>query len=167
MSANTVVTDAGPLHYLILIDCADVLPQVFGRILVPLAVRDELLHHGAPQKVKNWIVSAPGWLEIAEVQTSESVRGLHKGEAEALQLALKENAAAILIDDMDGRAAARKLGLIPIFTIALLELAAERSFVDFPDVVKKLRQTNFFLSDAILDAALERDRQRRSRPGTE
>ena len=37
-----VVTDAGPLHYLVLIDCADILPILFEHVLVPFAVRDAM-----------------------------------------------------------------------------------------------------------------------------
>ena len=52
MSANVAVADAGPLHYLILIDCVEILARLFDRVLIPLAVRDELIHPGAPQKGK-------------------------------------------------------------------------------------------------------------------
>ncbi len=30
-----VVSDTSPLNYLILVDCIDVLPQVFGQVYVP------------------------------------------------------------------------------------------------------------------------------------
>src|SRR6266566_5304251 len=130
MSANVVVAHAGPLHYLILIDCADILGNLFNQVLVPFAVRDELLHPNAPQKVKDWIRKAPPWIEITTVAKVQPVHGLHRGEAETLQLALERKAAAVLMDDMDGRAAARQLGLVPIFTVALLEHGAEKGLVE-------------------------------------
>ncbi len=40
---RVVVADATPLHYLILIDAAFVLPRLFEKIHVPLEVRDELI----------------------------------------------------------------------------------------------------------------------------
>lgn len=163
MGANIVVSDAGPLHYLVLIDCAETLAILFDHVLVPFAVRDELLHPGAPQKVKDWILQPRGWLEITRVVQVQPVRGLHKGETEALQLALERKAAAILMDDMDARAAARRLGLSPVFTVALLELAAEKGLLDLPSAIAKLRETSFFISNAILDAALERDSERREK----
>ncbi len=49
MSAKLVVADAGPLHYLILIDCADILPRLFNRVLIPPAVREELTHARAQE----------------------------------------------------------------------------------------------------------------------
>lgn len=161
MCANIVVVDAGPLHYLVLVDCAEVLPCLFQRVLVPFAVRDELIHASAPSKVKEWILNAPSWLETARVTSSQFVRGLHPGETEVLQLALEKKAETVLMDDMDGRVAARRLGLVPIFTLALLELSAEKDLIDLPDAVAKLRQTSFFISNELLEAALDRDRERR------
>ena len=159
--STIVVADAGPLHYLVLIDCAEILANLFDHVLVPFAVRDELIHPGAPRKVKDWILQPRPWLEIIPVTNPQPVRSLHKGETEALQLALERKANALLMDDMDGRAAARRLGLSPIFTVAILELAAEKGLIALPAVITKLRQTSFFISQGILDAALERDRQRR------
>jgi predicted nucleic acid-binding protein len=120
MSARLVVADAGPLHYLILIDCGDLLAHLFDHILLPRAVRDELLHARAPQKVKDWLLEHRPWLETITVAKLQPIRGLHKGETEALQLALERKADAVLMDDMDGRAAARGLGIPTIFTIAIL-----------------------------------------------
>src|ERR1043166_3373204 len=92
------------------LDCAEILASLFDHVLVPFAVRDELLHPRAPKKVKDWILQSRPWLEITPVTHVQPVRGLHKGETEALQLALERKAAAVLMDDMDGRAAARRLG---------------------------------------------------------
>jgi predicted nucleic acid-binding protein len=165
MSANIVVADAGPLHYLILVDSAEVLSRLFDHVLVPIAVRDELLHAKAPQKVKDWIGEARPWLEIVTVENIQPVHGLHRGETEALQLALERKAAAVLMDDTDGRAAAVRLGLVPIYTVALLERSAEKGYLDLPDTIARLRQTNFFIAPEILDAALKRDLLRREGTG--
>ena len=62
--SSIVVADAGPLHYLILVDCADPLETLFDRVLVPFAVRDELLHGSAPDKVKVWISHPKVWLQF-------------------------------------------------------------------------------------------------------
>ena len=161
--SSIVVADAGPLHYLVLIDCGETLGRLFDRVLVLFAVRDELLHPRAPQKVKDWIVSARPWLEITPVTHAQPVPGLHKGETEALQLALERRADAVLMDDMDGRTAARRLGIPTIYTIAILELAAEKGFIELPAAIAKLQQTSFFISQEILDAAMERDKERREK----
>jgi predicted nucleic acid-binding protein len=38
-----VVSDTGPINYLVLIGYIDVLPHLFQKIVMPLAVRDELM----------------------------------------------------------------------------------------------------------------------------
>ena len=97
-------------------------------------MREELLHPRAPQKVKDWILSGRPWLEVTPVAHLQPVHGLHKGETEALQLALERRADAVLVlmDDMDGRIAARRLGIPTIFTVAILEIAAEKDLIVLP-----------------------------------
>jgi predicted nucleic acid-binding protein len=66
------------------------------------------------------------------------------------------------MDDWDGRRMARQMG-IPVFgTIGLLENAAQEKLIELPAAIARLRLTNFFASAELLDAALERDRGRKS-----
>jgi hypothetical protein len=44
----SVVADTGPLNYLIQIDCDGLLPELYGRIVVPASVMKELGHAAAP-----------------------------------------------------------------------------------------------------------------------
>ncbi len=158
--SSIVVSDAGPLNYLILIDCVDTLADLFDHVLVPLAVRKELLNESAPTKVKQWMASPKHWLRFEQVFNPQPISGLHAGETEALQLALSAKADGVLIDDMDGRIAARKLGLVVIGTIGLLERAAEKGLIELPTAIAKIRQTTMFVSEDLLNAALDRNVQR-------
>lgn len=158
-----VVADAGPLHYLILIDAAEFLERLFDEVCIPQAVKDELSSQRTPEEVKKWISHARTWLKVYPNQIQNNVPSLHRGEAEAIELALTIKAGALLIDDLDGRKQARSRGLDVIGTVGLLERAAEKDLLALPEVIAKLRQTNFFASPALLNAALERDRLRRAR----
>ena len=60
--SSVVVADAGPLHYLILVDCAEILPKLFDRVLIPSAVRKELSHCYTPAKVADWMRVSKPWL---------------------------------------------------------------------------------------------------------
>ena len=44
-----------------------------------------------------------------------------------------------------------------------MELAAEKGLVDLPIAIAKLKQTSFFISQEILDAALQRDKERKEK----
>lgn len=102
-----VVADAGPLHYLILIEAADFLERLFDHVCIPQAVKDELLSQRAPEKVKTWISQSRSWLKVYPNKHQKDVPGLHRGEAEAIELALTIKAGALLIDDLDGRKQAK------------------------------------------------------------
>jgi hypothetical protein len=60
------VTDTSPLHYLILIGQADLLPILYGHVIVPQAVAGELLHRHTPPQVRAWIRALPSWCEIRQ-----------------------------------------------------------------------------------------------------
>src|SRR5205814_546963 len=105
---SIVVADSGPLHYLILVDSADMLQSLFDPVLIPLAVRHELSHSNTPEKVKAWISQPKPWLRFEVVLSPQPISGLHQGEIEAIQLALQSKADGVLMDDMDGRTAARQ-----------------------------------------------------------
>jgi predicted nucleic acid-binding protein len=51
-----VVADTAPLNYLIQIDCDGLLPKLYGRIVVPVSVVQELGHAAAPAAVRRWLV---------------------------------------------------------------------------------------------------------------
>lgn len=163
MSASVVVSDAGPIHYLILIDCAESLEALFDHVLIPLAVREELFHSNAPKKVKEWLSAPRSWFQICAVQNLKPIRGIHKGEAEAIQLAIQQKAHGILLDDLAARKAAREMNLSVIGTVSILELAAERNLIELPASIAKLRSSNFFVPRELLDAALERARVKREK----
>ena len=54
-----VVSDSSPLHYLVLCDAIEVLPQLFGRVIVPKAVVAELSHAHTPARVREWLAAPP------------------------------------------------------------------------------------------------------------
>ncbi len=91
----------------------------------------------------------------------QPIHGLHAGETEALHLAQITETEFVLMDDLDGRKAARLLNLTVVGTVGLLERAAEMELLEFPAAIAKLRQTNFFISPQILAMALERNRLHR------
>ncbi len=47
-----VVSDTSPLNYLILVDCIDVLPELFGQVYAPSLVVIELGHPRSPEPVR-------------------------------------------------------------------------------------------------------------------
>lgn len=67
----------------------------------------------------------------------------------------------VLIDERKGVRVARNKGLRVTGTLGLLEMAAERQFVDFVDATQRLQLTNFRSPEALLETM--RNKHRRDR----
>jgi predicted nucleic acid-binding protein len=154
-----VVADAGPLNYLILIEAVEILPKLFGSVAIPSAVAAELGHPRAPLPVRQWIAEPPPWASVVPpVPASfDAAARLDEGERAAIALALSSAADLLLIDDRDGVAAARALGLAAVGTIGVLDRAARRGWLDLQQAVARLRSTNFRASPSLLAALLARE----------
>ena len=84
-----VLSDTSPLNYLVLIGHVDVLPTLFGDVIVPAAVRDELQRAGAPDVVREWLAGPPSWLKVRAASHPDPTIQLGAGEVEAISLALR------------------------------------------------------------------------------
>lgn len=87
-----VIADTSPISYLILIGEADILSKLYGKVLIPRAVFDELTSLKGPLEVRDWFNKQPDWLITVDLTgevDEELVRLLDKGESEAIQLARK------------------------------------------------------------------------------
>lgn len=158
-----VVSDTSPLNYLVLVQCVELLPQLFGRVAAPPEVIAELLHARAPATVRAWTSSPPSWLEVVATKSPPPELSLGSGEAAAIALAQELHADALLIDERKGAAVAARKGLVVAGTLTVLDLAAERMLVDLADVIEQLRQTTFRMPEFLVDEMLRRDAQRNPR----
>lgn len=153
-----VVADTGPIHYLVLIGEAEILLRLFAKILIPDAVRDELLHPEAPEAVRGWAAAPPDWLDVRATPVTDDtdliLMRLDRGERAALSLAIAVGADLLLIDDREAVAAARGRGFAVTGTLGILDLAARRGLIDLAAAVAQLKATNFRCRPEILDALL-------------
>jgi predicted nucleic acid-binding protein len=157
-----IVSDTTPINYLVLIEHIDILPSLFGQILIPEKVFEELQRDETPETVRAWLESNPVWLAVRAVIIPDdpTLEGINDGEKEAILLAEELNADAILMDDKDGRKAAHNRGLVTIGTLGILDKAAERGLINLEDAINKLRETNFREPKEIVEAMLEEDAKR-------
>ncbi len=159
-----IISDTTPLHYLILLEKADLLEKLFGKIIIPDAVFNELRHAGTPEAVRRWIDVLPAWIEVKTPSRAnfEKVKELGKGETQAIALAIETGANAILMDDRKAIREARKNNLIVLTTLGILELGAAKNLIDFSQTLNELAQTNFRLpNDEIIKEFIKRDSERR------
>jgi predicted nucleic acid-binding protein len=156
---SVVVADTSPLHYLVLIEAIALLPQLFGKMLVPEIVCEELERPRTPAPVRAWLGTNPAWLERRATPPVATLPlpKLGDGERAAIALAVAVGAALVLIDDRAGVAAARVQGLQATGTLGVLELAAIGGLIDLPTALTRLKATNFRYQPRLLEALLARD----------
>jgi predicted nucleic acid-binding protein len=158
---GVVVADTTPLNYLIVIDRADILASLFGEVLIPGAVLEELRHPKAPAAVSRWLQQLPGWLRVTPARQMDETMQLGKGENEAISLALERHVKVVLMDERLGRGAAEARGLIPVGTLNLIDLADEQGIIDGIAALNDLRQTTFRADPELLERFVARMRARK------
>ncbi|HEX4141541.1 MAG TPA: hypothetical protein VHY09_14425 [Candidatus Methylacidiphilales bacterium] len=146
---SVVVSDTTPLNYLILIGNVDVLPRLFGKVLIPPAVVRELSDPKTPAPVAAWACKLPEWVEVRAPQNDLHL-GIGAGEDEAISLAV-ELGVAVLMDERVGRAAAEQRGVLVVGTLAVLNIADANGWLEFDEAIGRLRATSFRFSEAVLE----------------
>jgi hypothetical protein len=105
-------------------------------------------------------VKAAGWLTIASPSNADLVNallasGLHRGESEAIALAVERRAERLLIDERQGRLTAEGMGIAVIGSIGILVAAKARREVErIAPRLADLRASGLWMSDALVARVL-------------
>ena len=160
-----VISDTSPINYLVLIEQAEVLHLLYGRVVIPQAVFDELQRERTPAAVKEWLTHSPAWLEVQQVSSlfDAALEKLDDGEREAIILAEEMHADAIIMDERDGVREALQRNLRVIGTLGVLDEAAARGLLELTEALARLQQTSFRINAELIDSLLEQDAKRRLR----
>ena len=149
-----VVSDTSPLNYLAQIGLLELLPALYGEVVIPEAVARELGHSGAPAVVRALADAPPVWLVRREPAALDATIGLGAGEVAAISLAVELGAARVLMDDRAAARAAATRGLTVAGTLTVLAEAHARKLVDLAAAIQRLRATNFRVSPEVVAAFL-------------
>jgi predicted nucleic acid-binding protein len=158
-----VVADTSPLNYLIQINADHVLPALYERVFVPSAVVDELGHPRAVATVREWLTHVPSWLVVQYVDELADPRLARRdpGERQAIQLAKREQADLVLMDEKLGVRIAREQGLAVTGTLGVLLQAGQRGLVDIEQALTALDDTDFRCSRRVMEEVRRRAKAER------
>lgn len=157
---KVVVADTSPINYLVLIECVDLLYQLYGRVVIPVEVLHELTAPGVPPQVARWMQGQPAWMETRAAPASlplpivANKAGLDAGEEAAIRLALMEPDSLLLVDDAAGRSVATQLAIPNTGTVGVLLAGSKEGLVDLQTSLDRLRKTNFRISQSLIDKLL-------------
>ena len=151
------------LNYLVLLGHIEILAKIYGEVVVPQTVLDELQDNDAPAEVRAWFSARPAWLQVSTLifRRDPLMDRLDRGEQDAILLAESFKAERLIIDDLEGRREAVHRGLTVIGTLGLLAEAARRNLLDLPLALADLQGTNFHVSPELIEVLLKIDAKRR------
>jgi predicted nucleic acid-binding protein len=125
-----VVSDTSPILSLALIGRLELLRDLYGTIMIPEAVRSEIIatdQSGARE------VGHAAWLVTRSIDPDVVLklllREVDRGEAEAIGLALQSNADVLLIDERKARHLAAYLGLGVVGLLDVLQEAKQQQLI--------------------------------------
>jgi predicted nucleic acid-binding protein len=118
-----VVSNSTPIIALAKIDRIEILRELFGIIVIPEAVRNEVADRGR-KRAGSAEVMGHDWIVTKRVHNRTAVDFLlvsvDPGEAEAIALAKESDADLLLIDDRAGRRISESVGVAITGTIGVL-----------------------------------------------
>src|SRR5690554_1473945 len=111
MQPIPIVSDSGPILSFARADQFNLLRAVVQELIVPQAVWDEIVVQGRRRPASRSVETA-NWIRLQQLSNPETAERLserlHRGEREAIALAV-ELQAALLVDDSLAREMARRL----------------------------------------------------------
>ena len=125
------------MNYLVWIELVGILPKLFGEVISPPEVCEELRAVDAPSIVRAWANDLPSWIDVRTpdvgLRDDPRWRSLDLGERAALALATELQPSILLIDERAGSDIARGLGLAVTGMLGVLDEAAGRKLISLPD----------------------------------
>jgi predicted nucleic acid-binding protein len=147
-----VVSDTSPLTALMALGEERILQQLFTEVVIPEAVRDELLRCHAP---------LPVWLQVQAVSDESEARRFASivdlGEAEAIELAKELKADRLLIDERKGRRLAVQEGVPVIGLVGMVLLAKKKGLIASAGAMldRLQEEAGMYLTDDVRNEALK------------
>lgn len=147
-----VVSDTTAVTTLLKSGRADLLHKLFGNVMVPQAVWDEL--RAFHSQLPDFVLLRP---TAATAKKLPEIQSLGRGEAEAIQLALEIKADLLLSDDLKARAVATGLKIKCAGLLGVMVRAKQAGHIaSVREAIEALQaQGGLYLSDAVKTEALK------------
>jgi predicted nucleic acid-binding protein len=155
-----VVSKTSPLSNLAIIGHLALVREQLGTVLIPPAVRAELLRNPHPKACSAAEAAIQeGWIRVVPLAGAVPpifAAGLDLGEAEALALALETKSPLVLLDESAARLQAKELGLTFTGVPGLLRQAKQTGRItSLREQINRLRtEARFFVSPALEKALI-------------
>lgn len=152
MPVEKVVLNASPLILLCNAGLEYVLPQLFGEIVVPIAVWQEVMAGPRFDRAAQQLPELPWLVRVSSDPVPDVVRwDLGLGETEVLSFVARHHQYTAVLDDTLAKKCARSLGLPTIGTGTILILAKEQGLIhSVEQSLRALQTVGLWISENVI-----------------
>jgi predicted nucleic acid-binding protein len=153
MRNRVVVSNSTPIIALLGIGCLGVLEELYGKVIIPKAVHEEITIKDAS------VLDGFEWIDVRDIANIAAkdafAATLHDGEVEVMLLAKEIGAELIIMDDGLARKHVKYLSLTVTGTVGVLLRAKHDGIInEIKPVLDDLIQQGFYISDDVLHEVL-------------
>ena len=159
IESDVVVTNTGPLIALATVRQLALLGQMYGSVLVPEGVFQEVTARGQHRPGAVELASAPWAVRSALLAPPDPflAGNLGRGEAEAITLAAQRGARWILMDDRRARRIAELAYRLQVKGVAGILVAAKRRGLvsEIAPLLTGMQAAGYYVSQTVVERALQ------------
>jgi uncharacterized protein len=154
-----VVVNATPIITLSVADHLDLLRGLYEEVVIPPAVRAEVLAGGRDRKGAMELAAA-GWIRTVPLEDPRRadllLSDLDRGEAEVIALAQERSAPLVVLDERLARRHAERLGLGITGTLGVFLKAKQKSLIpQVGPLIRQIQDHGIRLSQRLIEKTLE------------
>ena len=154
-----VIVNTTPLIALSHVRQLDILRKMYGEILIPQAVYQEL---SEKQKsvCKKQVDNSLDWIHIEKIRNemakSMYKTQLHDGEVEVMILAKEKSADIVIIDDANAKKHAKYLGLPVTGTLGVLIKAKKLGYIyELKPIIQEMMDNHIYISEKLMEFCIQ------------
>lgn len=158
-----VIANSSPIITLSLVKKLNIFKELYGKIIIPQAVFDEIIPKDKGKYGIEEIESAieSGWIIRKKIRNRMAVEmllsELDLGEAEAIVLAREEKANLVILDNREPRRIAKSLAFNVIGTLGVFKQAHMSGLVkNLKDILDEIKLKGFWISQDLYTEILKK-----------
>ena len=154
-----VIVNSTPLIALCHVNQLVVLKQLYGEIIIPKAVYDEISVK-EDSICKKTVDESLDWIHVQEIQNHVAKAmfksQLHEGEVEVMILAMEQQADVVIIDDQNAKKYAKYLKLPVTGTLGVLMKAKQNGYIfELKPILDRMIQNGIYIKESLVEICLK------------
>lgn len=154
-----VIVNSTPLIALCHVNQLNILKELYGEVIIPRAVYDEISVK-KDSVCKKIVDESLEWIHVQKIQNVMAKAmfksQLHDGEVEVMILAKEQNADVVIIDDQNAKKYAKYLELPVTGTLGILIKAKQVGYIsELKSLLDVMVQNGIYIKNSLIEHCLE------------